>query len=82
MGGSLNPPLGGLVSKQLLSSRWPKSALFCQVSKPPESIQSDGGLKEMKHAEKVRVYSQLYLAQLAFDAMNINDAIISKMMQY
>ena len=28
--------------------------------------------------KKVCAYSQLYLAQLAFDAMNINDAIISK----
>ena len=50
----------------------------CQVSKPPENIQSDGGLKEMKYTEKVCVYSQLYLAELTFDAMNINDAIISK----
>ena len=72
------PHFSGLRSKQLLSSRWPKSALCLSSFKSPENIQSDGGLKEMKHIEKVCAYSKLYLAQIPFDAMNINDAIISK----
>ena len=73
------PPLGGLGSKQLLSSRWPKSALCLSSFKTPRKYPmrwwSEG---DETYRKKVCAYIQLYLAQLAFDAMNINDAIISK----